>query len=277
MIGADPTTVSERRGGRPAARPPVALILLGTGAAAFFVVPLAALLLRAPWRHLPSLLTDPAVLAALRLSAMTTASATALSLVFGVPLAWLLARAEFRGKSLVRAFVLLPMVLPPVVGGMALLLALGRRGLVGQWLDGLLGVTLPFTTAAAVSATTFVAMPFLVITVEAAFRNLDSRMEDAAVTLGAGTGTVFWRITLPMAAPSIAAGASLSAARALGEFGATITFAGNVEGRTQTLPLAVLAALESNNADAAIAMSLVMMAVSMIILLALRRYWLALR
>ena len=247
-------------------RPPVpAVVLAAIAIAVFLVAPLLGLLERAPWRDLPDLLTDPEVRTALRLSLVCSLSATALSVVFGVPLAWLLARGRFPGQALVRALVLIPMVLPPVVGGVALLLAFGRSGLVGQWLDRWLGVRLPFTTPGVVLAETFVAMPFLVITVEAALRTLDPRFEEAGATLGAGRWTVFRRVTLPMIGPSLIAGAALTWARALGEFGATITFAGNFEGRTQTMPLAVFLALETDP-PAAIALSLVLLAVSVTVL-----------
>jgi molybdate transport system permease protein len=165
------------------------------------------------------------------------------------------------------------MVLPPVVGGVALLLAFGRRGLVGQWLYQWFGVQLPFTTAGAVLAETFVAMPFLVLTAEAGFRSADRRLEEAARTLGARPGTVFRRVTLPLVGPSLAAGAVLCWARALGEFGATITFAGNFPGRTQTTPLKVFLLLESRP-DAAIVLSLVLLAVSLVVLVGLRTRWL---
>jgi len=256
--------VSRRR--RPAPRPPlVALALAGLALATFLVVPLLGLLERAPWRDLPALLAEPEVRTALRLSVVCSLSATALSIVLGVPLAWLLARTRFPGQSLVRALVLIPMVLPPVVGGVALLLAFGRRGLVGQWLDQWFDVRLPFTTPGVILAETFVAMPFLVITVEAALRSLDHRYEEAGATLGASRWTVFRRVTVPMIGPSLVAGAALTWARALGEFGATITFAGNFEGRTQTMPLAVFLALETNP-PAAIALSLVLLAVSVTVL-----------
>jgi len=177
---------------------------------------------------------------------------------------------------LVRGVVTLPLVLPPVVGGAALLFALGRRGLVGQPLEEITGLVLPFSTWGAILATTFVAMPFLVITVEAALRNLDRRYEGAAATLGARKWTVLRRVTLPMIAPSLVAGIVLTWARAFGEFGATITFAGNLQGRTQTLPLAVFVALESER-DLAVAISFVMVLVSLVVLIALRdRWWKAL-
>ena len=189
--------------------------------------------------------------------------------MLGVPLAWLLARGRFRGRSVVRALVLLPMVLPPVVGGVALLYALGRRGLVGQHLDDWFGITLPFTTAGAVLAATFVALPFLVITVESGLRSLDPGYEEAARTLGASRPATFWRVTVPLLAPQLAAGAALAFARALGEFGATITFAGNVEGRTRTMPLAVYTALQTDR-EAALALSVVLLGVSLLVLVILR-------
>src|SRR3954462_3116571 len=175
-----------------------------------------------------------------------------------------------------RALTILPMVLPPVVGGVALLLALGRRGIVGGQLDRI-GVNLPFTTAGAVVAETFVAMPFLVLTLEAAFRATDRRLEDAARRLGAGRFPVFRTVTLPLVLPSFVAGAVLCWARALGEFGATITFAGNLQGTTQTLPLFVYIKLEGSNPDAAIVLSLVLLAVSVVVLGSLRDRWLMLR
>ncbi|MDP9419628.1 MAG: ABC transporter permease [Actinomycetota bacterium] len=261
---------------RGTSRPPLALVVLAASAVAFVALPLLALAQRAPWRELGSLLVRPAVADALRLSMVTAAATTGVSLLLGVPLAWVLARVEFPGRSLVRALVTLPMVLPPVVGGVALLFALGRRGLVGQWLDAQLGVLLPFSTAGVVVAQTFVAMPFLVITVEAALRGVDRRYEEVAATLGASPWTAFRRITLPLVAPGIAAGALLCWARALGEFGATITFAGNLQGRTQTLPLAVFGALESDR-DAAVALSLVLVALSLVVLVVLRHRWWVLR
>jgi molybdate transport system permease protein len=239
----------------------------------FLVLPLAGLLVRAPWASLPRRLTEPGVLAALRLSLLTASLATLLCLLLGVPLAWLLARTEFPGRRVVRALVTVPLVLPPVVGGVALLLVFGRRGLVGSWLDGAFGFSLPFTTAGVVVAEAFVAMPFLVISVEGALRGADARYEEAAATLGAGRWTAFRRVTLPMIAPGVAAGAVLCWARALGEFGATITFAGNFPGRTQTMPLAVYLALEQD-LDSAIVLSLVLLVVSVGILIALRDRWL---
>lgn len=221
---------------------------------------------------MPHLLGDPGVRQALLLSLQSALSATALSVVFGVPLAWVLARVQFRGRKLVRALVLLPLVVPPVVGGVALLYAFGRHGLFGSAL-GHLGITLSFTRAGVVVAETFVAMPFLIITVEGALASSDQRLEEAAATLGASAWTTFRRVTLPLVGPSVAAGAVLTFARALGEFGATITFAGNLPGTTQTLPLATYVALESDP-ESAIALALVLLAVSVVVLLALRERWL---
>ncbi|HMA45736.1 MAG TPA: ABC transporter permease, partial [Frankiaceae bacterium] len=234
--------------------------------------PLAGLLVRAPWRRLPGLLGEPAVRDALTLSLLTATLAAGVSLLVGVPLAWLLARVAFPGRSLLRASVTLPLVLPPVVGGVGLLLAFGRRGVVGAPLHAWLGLTLPFTTAGVVVAETFVAMPFLVVTVEGALRTVDRRYEEAAATLGADRWTAFRRVTLPLVAPSVGAGAVLCWARALGEFGATITFAGNFPGTTRTMPLAVYLALETDP-QAAIALSLLLLAVSVAVLVVLRERW----
>jgi molybdate transport system permease protein len=247
--------------------------MLAALGAAFFIVPLIGLVVRTPWAHAWSSLTTPDTLDALRLSLVASLSSTAVALILGVPLAWVYARVEFPGKNVLRALTTLPMVLPPVVGGVALLLAFGRRGIFGQWLDSAFGVTLPFTTAAVIFAETFVAMPFLVLTVEAGLRSMDRRFEDAARTLGASRWYVFRRVTLPAIRPGVVAGAVLAWARALGEFGATITFAGNFPGTTQTMPLAVYLALETDP-PAAIVLSLVLLAVSLATLLLLRERWL---
>ena len=256
------------------ARTPAVLALPALVGVAFLVLPLVGLIVRAPWSTLPRRLAAPDVLDALRLSLVTATTATVVSMVLGVPLAWLLARASFPGRRVVRALVTVPLVLPPVVGGVALLLVFGRRGLVGTWLDRWFGVTLPFTTPGVVVAEAFVAMPFLVISVEGAIRAADLRYEEAAATLGATRWTVFRRVTLPLVAPGLAAGGVLCWARALGEFGATITFAGNYPGTTQTMPLIVYNALESDP-PAAIVLSLVLLAVSIAILAGLRERWIS--
>lgn len=251
-------------------RTPRALWPLAGVAVAILVLPLAGLLWRVPWSSAWDQLTAEAPLDALRLSLLTSVSATAIAVVVGIPLAWIQARVEYPGRAVVRALTTVPMVLPPVVGGVALLLALGRRGIVGQHL----GLQLPFSTAGAVLAEVFVAMPFFVLTVEAALRSVDTRLEDAARTLGASPWRVFWRVTLPLVRPSLAAGAVLCWARALGEFGATITFAGNLPGTTQTLPLFVYVQLEGGDQGAAIVWSLVLLVVSFGVLVALRDRWL---
>jgi molybdate transport system permease protein len=256
-----------------ARRFPIAIAALGLATAGFFALPLFALLQRARWSTLAHDLTTHAALDALRLSLACAIGATALSVVFGTPLAWLLARGEFRGRRLLRALVLLPLVLPPVVGGVALLAAFSVRSPIGGFLHDALGLQLTFSPAGVVLAQTFVAMPFYVITLEAALAGVDHRYEDAAATLGASPWRVFTRVTLPLVVGSVAAGGVLAFARALGEFGATITFAGNISGRTQTLPLNVYLLLETDQ-RAAIALSLVLVAVSVAALVALRDRWL---
>ncbi|WP_433701008.1 ABC transporter permease [Nocardiopsis sp. CA-288880] len=253
-------------------RPPWILVLPALAGAAFLVLPFAGLLIRAPWSTMGERVTEPEVLAALWLSLSTATAATLVSLLLGVPLAWLLARADFPGRRVLRAVVTVPLVIPPVVGGVALLLVLGRNGLLGRYLDTWFGITIPFTPVAVVLAQVFVAMPFLVIGVEGALRGADRRYEEAAATLGASRVTVFTRVTLPMVLPGIGAGAVLCWARALGEFGATITFAGNFPGTTQTMPLAVYMAMQ-RDPEAAIVLSLVLLLVSLAVLATLRERW----
>jgi molybdate transport system permease protein len=238
------------------------------------VVPLLGLVARVPWSSLPSDLGDRAAWTALRLSLEVSLAALGVSLALGVPLAWILARHQFPGRSLVRAVVTLPMVLPPVVGGIALLYAFGRRGLLGRVVYDVTGWRLVFNTSGAVLAAAFVSMPFLIVTAEAAFRTLDRRPEEAAATLGAGPGYRFWRVTLPAVAPALAAGGALTWARALGEFGATITFAGNFPGATQTAPLLIYLDIESGHDGVALALSVVLLAVSLTVLVVLRDRWL---
>jgi molybdate transport system permease protein len=252
---------------------PIVVIVLATVGVAFFVLPLLGLIVRAPWQDAARTLTEPDTLEALKLSLVASLSATGIALVLGVPLAWIYARVEFPGRALLRALTTLPMVLPPVVGGIALLLAFGRRGLLGSWLDSTFGITLPFTTAGVIMAETFVAMPFLILTVEAGLRSMDRRYEEAAQTLGASRWRVFAQVTLPLIGPSLAAGAVLCWARALGEFGATITFAGNFPGITQTMPLAVYLLLGTNQ-EASYILSLVLLVISLGVLIGLRDRWL---
>jgi len=257
---------------RARSRPSIAVIIPAALAVALLAVPLIALVIRAPWGHAWELLSAPEVRTALRLSLVSSISATLIVAALGIPLAWVLARHSFPGRSTIYTLTTVTMVLPPVVAGVALLLALGRRGVVGRLLDDWFGLQLPFTMGAVIVAEAFVALPFLVLTVEGAFRSADRDLEEAAATLGASRLTVFRRVTLPAVRPSLAAGLALAWARALGEFGATITFAGNFSGRTQTMPLAVYLALESNP-DAAILLSLLLVAVSFGVLFALRGRW----
>ena len=249
-------------------------MVLAAAGLLLFLLPLAGLVARAPWDQVGPALIAPETATALGLSLFCSLSATAVALVLGIPLALLLARTSGTLRAVLRALTTLPMVLPPVVGGVALLLAFGRRdGLVGAPLYGAFGIQIPFTTAAAVIAETFVAMPFLVIAVEAGLRALDPRYEEAARALGATGWRVFARVTLPLLRPAIFSGAVLCWARALGEFGATITFAGDLPGRTQTIPLAVYVALETRP-EGAIALSLILLAVSLAILIGMRDRWL---
>ncbi|MFG2229536.1 ABC transporter permease [Streptomyces sp. NPDC048723] len=257
---------------RARTRPPLALALPALLAVAFLLLPLIGILVRTQWGELGAHLTSPGVVEALKLSLVVSLWALALSLLLGVPLAWLLARVEFTGKALVRSLVLLPMVLPPTVGGVALLLGFGRRGLLGPWLEGTFGITLPFHTSGAVVAATFVAMPFLVISLEGALGGLRQSYEETAASLGASPVRVFFTVTLPMVAPGLIAGAALTWARALGEFGATITFAGNLPGTTQTLPLQVYLLLQ-DKPEAATSVSLLLLAIAMGVLIALRGRW----
>jgi molybdate transport system permease protein len=256
-------------------RLPPAFVVLGVIGAAFVALPVLGLALRAPWGRVVEILTGPGASTALRLSIEVSLLATLCSVVFGVPLAWILARGTFRGRAVLRALVILPLVLPPVVAGVGLLQALGRRGIVGGWLDRVVGIQLTFTTAGAVIAATFVSIPLVVLSAEAGFRSLDPRFERAAAVLGASPGYTLRRVVLPMVAPQLVAGAVLAWARALGEFGATITFAGNAVGKTQTLPLFVYIKLEEGSTDAAIMLSLVLLAVSLVVLVSLRDRWLS--
>lgn len=256
-------------------RIPFVVGLLAFIAFASLLLPIVALVIRARWSTIGTDLDSKELRTALALSIQCSAAATVLSAVLGLPLAYVLARSSIPGRRIIRTVALLPIVLPPVVGGVALLAALGRRGVVGQFLD-YVGIRLPFTTAGAIVAETFVAMPFLVITAEAGFRRLDPSLEEAARTLGAGRWRVFRTVTVPLAAPALIAGAALCWARALGEFGATLTFAGNLPGRTQTVPLAVYSALEARP-QGAIALSIVLLGVSFFILIFLREHWLGAR
>jgi len=256
------------RGGRL----PITVAVAAVLGAAVMVVPLLGLVVRAPWPAMGAILTDPATLGALGLSLVTATIATVITLVLGVPLAVVLARPGFRAAGVLRALVTVPLVLPPVVGGVALFAAAGRTGLLGQPVYALTGWALPFTPAAVVLAQVFVAMPFLVLTAEGALRGVDQRLVDAARSLGASPAVALRRVVLPLVRPSLVSGAVLAWARALGEFGATITFAGNFPGTTRTLPLLVYAELQSD-ATRAIGVALIMFAVTVLVLVAVSRRW----
>jgi len=255
---------------------PGVFVVLAVLGIAFVTLPLAGLIQRTPWSRAADVLTSDSSLTALRLSIVVATSAAVVSLVLGFPLAWVLSRSSFPGRRVVRGLVILPLVMPPVVGGVALLAVFGRRGFLGAPLNDVFGVQLTFTTPAAVLAAVFVSFPLAVLALEAGLRSLDTRLEDAAATLGGSRWYVLRRVTLPMLAPQIAAGLVLCWARALGEFGATITFAGNLQGRTQTLPLAVFERLQTDP-DGAIALSLLLVAVSLAVIVGLRGRFLAAR
>lgn len=246
-------------------------ILLPAGLGALFVVlPLVAMAARVEWGEFGALLTSESSLSALRLSLQTSLTSAAACVLLGVPLALVLARSDARGTGLLRALVLIPLVLPPVVGGIALLYTFGRQGLLGRYLE-VLGLQIAFSTTAVVLAQTFVALPFLVLSLEGALRTAGTRYEQAAASLGARPSRVLTHVTLPLVLPALLSGTVLSFARALGEFGATITFAGSLQGTTRTLPLEIYLQRESDP-EAAVALSFVLMLVAIaVILLAHRR------
>ena len=232
--------------------------------AAFVLLPLVAIVARVDWAAFPELITSEASKDALWLSLRTSGAATLLCIAFGTPMALVLARTSFPGQGVLRSLVLLPLVLPPVVGGIALLYTFGRRGLLGHELD-VLGIQVAFSTTAVVMAQTFVAMPFLVVSLEGALRTAGGRYEAVAASLGAGPTTAFRRVTLPLVMPGLVSGAVLAFARALGEFGATITFAGSLQGVTRTLPLEIYQ-LRETDVDAAVALSLVLVVVAVLVI-----------
>jgi molybdate transport system permease protein len=249
-----------RRGSGPYSGIPYWIYPIAASGALLVLLPLAAMAARVNWAEFVPLVTSKSSLDALGLSLRTSAVSTLLCIVLGVPLALVLARGSFPGQRLLRSFVLLPLVLPPVVGGIALLYTFGRQGLLGRSLE-VLGIQIAFSTAAVVIAQTFVALPFLVVSLEGTLRTAGSRYEAVAATLGASPGTVLRRVTLPLVLPGLASGAVLSFARSLGEFGATLTFAGSLQGVTRTLPLEIYLQRETD-ADAAVALSLVLVAVA---------------
>jgi molybdate transport system permease protein len=253
------TSLTGRRLGLPRWIYPTAI-----AGAAFVLLPIVAMVTQVDWANFGDLVTSGAARDALWLSLRTSATSTALCVLLGVPMATVLARTSFRGQGVVRSLILLPLVIPPVVSGIALLYTFGRRGLLGHTLD-VLGIEIAFTTAAVVIAQTFVALPFLVISLEGALRTGGERYEIAAATLGASPTMVFRRVTLPLVLPGLLSGAVLAFARSLGEFGATITFAGSLQGTTSTLPIQIY--LERvTNPDAAVALSLVLVVVAVLVI-----------
>ena len=254
--------------GAPAALVPPAVL-----AVLFLLLPTLALVVRTPWTQLGRIYGERGVWTALRLSLVSSLLATAVAVLVGLPLAWALARLRVPGIGLARAVVTIPLVLPPVIGGVALFQAFGRFGMLGDAVRGVLGHDLPFTFTAVVVAQAFVAMPFLVITVEGAFRIADRRVEEAAATLGASRWRIFRAVTMPLVLPAVVAGTVLCWARALGEFGATLLFGGNVGGVTRTLPTDVLTVFQTHPQDAP-ALSLPLIAAAVLVLGALRDRWL---
>lgn len=253
-------------------RIPLLAWVLATVALALFCVPLLSLVIRAPWSDLVQTLSSSVVHDALKLSLVCSVIATLLCVAIGIPCAWVLAYSSLPGKPVFRALCTLSMVLPPVVSGVALIAALGRRGVVGQFLFSWWGIQIPFTIVAVIIAETFVALPFLILTVDAALRQLDPVFDESARVHGATSWYSFRRVILPSIRPAVISGVVLAWARALGEFGATITFAGNLQGRTQTVPSAVFLALERNRGEA-IMLSLILVAVSLAVLVSLRDRW----
>jgi len=237
--------------------------------ATLVLLPLVAMVARVPWSDFPALVTSASAQEALWLSLRTSATSTLLCVLLGVPMAMVLARTSFRGQAVLRSLVLLPLVLPPVVGGIALLYTFGRRGLLGESLE-VLGIQVAFSTTAVVLAQTFVALPFLVLSLEGSLRTAGERYDVVAASLGASPSTVFRRVTLPLTVPGLVSGAVLAFARALGEFGATITFAGSLEGVTRTLPLEVYLLRESDP-DGAVALSLLLVVVAVVVIGATRQ------
>lgn len=254
-------------------RRPAFLLIPGLVAVLFLVLPLLVLFFDAEWSAFPEILRSSVAREALRLSIVTSLTATAFATLVGAPLAWLLSRDALPATRVVRALVIVPLLLPPVVSGVALLSAFGRRGFIGGWVYQQTGWQFPFSTAGVVLAAAFVSMPFLVITLEGAFRAQDREVEEAAAVDGASPRVIFTKVTLPLVLPALLAGITLTWARAIGEFGATITFAGNLEGVTQTMPLAVYTALDVDR-DVATALSILLIVVAVAILVSLRGYYL---
>ncbi|MFT5531541.1 MAG: molybdate transport system permease protein [Candidatus Poriferisodalaceae bacterium] len=251
--------------------PRLVRVLAAVGAALIFI-PLAGLVARTPWSQIANIASDDDVRSAVVLTIATSLITTVLALVLGVPLAVTLAERDGGWRQVLRAVVSLPIVLPPVAGGIALLSAFGRRGVLGRVLDDWFGITLLGTPAAVVIAQLFVSLPFLIVAVDAALRGRDRKLEEAAATLGSTPGRTLWLVTLPSIRPAIVAGATLAWARSVGELGATLTFAGSFPGRTRTVPSSILLLLESDP-EAARALAMALLVVSAVILIGLRDRW----
>ncbi len=262
-LGAPPPLAGRQSGRQGTTGLPAAVFFFAAAGTVLVLLPLLAMALRVDWAGFWPLITSDGALAALGLSLRTASASTLVCLLLGTPLALVLARSSFPGRKLLRALVLLPLVLPPVVGGMALLYTFGRQGLLGSTLE-LWGIQIAFSTTAVVLAQSFVALPFLVLSVEASLRSAGSRYEQAAATLGARPTTVLRRVTLPLLRPALASGTVLCFARALGEFGATLTFAGSLTGVTRTLPLEIYLQRETDP-DAAVALSMLLVAAAVVI------------
>jgi molybdate transport system permease protein len=259
-------TARRRAGGLIQVGLPVWIYLPAMIGAMLVIVPMVAILLKIDWPHFIPLITSESSRAALVLSLKTAAASTAVCVMIGVPMALVLARGKFPGQSILRALVLLPLVLPPVVGGIALLYTFGRQGLLGHQLE-VLGIRIAFSTTAVILAQSFVSLPFLVVSLEGALRTAGNNYESIAATLGGRPTTVLRTVTLPLVIPGLMSGAVLAFARSLGEFGATLTFAGSLQGVTRTLPLEIYLQRETDP-DAAVALSLLLIVVAAIIVVA---------
>ena len=252
------------------------LVVAAVIGALFVALPVLGIVVRMPWSDAGSILGSDTVRTAAWLSVQTSLVAALVATVLGVPLAWMMSRTRGTATTVVRSLVITPMLLPPVVAGIALLTVFGRRGIIGSSLLGWWGVSIPFTRTAVVMAQVFVSLPFLVLAVESAFRQLDAGLEDAARTLGASPWRVFATVALPGARGAVGAGIALAWARSLGEFGASITFAGSFPGRTQTVPMAVYE-LVATDYEASLVLSFAMVAVAVVVIAALRDRWMVTR
>jgi molybdate transport system permease protein len=276
VVQTQPAAGSPRRWGVRRLTPRIFLWLACAVMLGFLLVPLAAIFIRAiPSGAFGDALGDEVIREALTLSLLTTSLTLGIVVIFGTPVAWLLARYRFRGREIIDTLIDLPMVLPPAVAGVALLMAFGRRGILGPTLSDTFGIEIPFTTLAVIMAQAFVATPFYVKAAQAGFESIDRDLEHVSATLGVSRLQTFWSVTVPLSLPALLGGAVMAWARALGEFGATIMFAGNFMGRTQTMPLAIYGTMESGRLNAALVLSGILIIVSFTVLIvfkAIARY-----